>query len=132
MSYGVVPLDWIKPAELYGPPDHPQWRWALVEFKTMDERARRLVGVSGYPRKPPTAFVRVLAVMEASSAGIKAEDLFLRRRQRKFTYPRYRVFRRLRSYNYSLTGIAREFAMDHTTILSGLRRIEIVDGRVCP
>lgn len=130
MTYGCVPLSCL-PDDPHGPPDHPAWRIALVDRAAGEAINRRLVGVfqiACKPPRPPLKFVRAIMILTALEHGLEYDALFTKRRNRRVAYPRMRAWRTLRNYGYSLCGIGNAIGYDHTSILSGIRRIEYLDG----
>jgi|DEB19_MinimDraft_3_1074340.scaffolds.fasta_scaffold18610_3 chromosomal replication initiation ATPase DnaA len=72
---------------------------------------------------PPSNLVRLISEQEALRAQITADDIMSKRRFKQIQQPRWRVWRRLRGYGYSLPGIAAAFNMDHTSILHGIKSL---------
>ena len=72
---------------------------------------------------PPSNLVRLIAEQEAMRAGITTDEIMSKRRFKPIQEPRWRVWRRIRGYGYSLPGIASAWGMDHTSILHGIKRL---------
>lgn len=72
---------------------------------------------------------RYLAYLAEEIAGtnLKLEDVASVSRKKKHTRPRFRAWRRLRADGFSLPGIGKIAQRDHSSILSGLRRLKSLE-----
>lgn len=114
------------PSELQGPPDNPQWRRGLLGARAKPSATAKAVTARG-AKKPPMHLVRALATSHAFAAGISPELLMSPVHSWRVAHPRMRVWKDLRDRGYSLPGIGAVFDRDHTTIMSGLKRLAKLD-----
>ena len=86
-------------------------------------------GRSKTGKKPPASLVALIAEQEALRGEITAADIMGQRRYKAHQLPRWRVWKRLRAYGYSLPGIAACWGFDHTTVLHGLKRLKSIEAQ---
>ena len=79
-------------------------------------------GCQNTRRPSPTRYRRMIE-QEAARSGLSVREVLEGRRQKTDARARMRVWRELYQQGFSLCGIAWAANRDHTSILSGVRRI---------
>jgi chromosomal replication initiation ATPase DnaA len=98
-----------------------------IERANMVKRLTMRAHQNGLLRQPFMApmseFEKIVGAM-ALSNGVTVEDLRGPDRRHDICEVRFKVWAALRAANYSYPHIGRYFRRDHTTILSGLKKID--------
>lgn len=82
--------------------------------------------------RPSASRVRAVVDLVAAETGIDRGLILSTCKARHVAVARWRAFRVLRDYGYSLPSIGHAFGMDHTSVLHGLRRLVIVGSKYPP
>lgn len=79
-------------------------------------------------RDVPDAVLLMAQEAVAGTFGVKPGQVFGRERTQKFVRPRFVAYRLLSDAGYALARIGEASRRDHTTVISGLRRFDVLAG----
>lgn len=79
-------------------------------------------------RVGPTRPRRIIVEMTAMAHGLTVQDLTGPDRHRPIVRVRWRAMAEMRREGYSLPQIGRALKRDHTTIIYGLRRLQVIEA----
>jgi chromosomal replication initiation ATPase DnaA len=74
--------------------------------------------------RPSVQLVEAVTLRAAIEHGVEPADIMSERRLQKIAIARMTAWKRLRDLGYSLPSIGKAYNRDHTSILSGLRRLK--------